>query len=64
MPVSPISKLPEDEQQELLDDLNYLNTAEVKLFCKQHSIPYTIAIETNNGVHEKDKRGRPERRHP
>ena len=61
MPASPISKLPEDEQQELLDDLNYLNTAEVKLFCKQHSIPYTIAIETNSGctrkTNEDDRKG-------
>jgi len=28
------------------DDLNYLNTAEIKSFCERHSIPYTIAIET------------------
>jgi hypothetical protein len=61
MPASPISKLPEDEQQELLDDLNYLNTAEVKLFCKQHSIPCKIAIETNSGctrkTNEDDRKG-------
>lgn len=61
MPASPISKLPEDEQQKLLDDLNYLNTAEVKLFCKQHSIPYTIAIETDSGctrkTNEDDRKG-------
>src|SRR5580698_5982870 len=25
--------------QEILDDLNYLNTGEIKSFCKQHSIP-------------------------
>src|ERR1700737_3659500 len=49
MPVSPISSLPEDEQQELLDDLNYLNTAEIKSFCKRHSIPYTISIEPSEG---------------
>jgi hypothetical protein len=60
MPVSPISSLPEDEQQELLDDLNYLNTAEIKSFCKRHSIPYTISIETTDGrrkTKENDRKG-------
>jgi hypothetical protein len=37
--VSLISNLTENEQRELLDDLNYLNTAEIKSFCKKHSIP-------------------------
>jgi len=49
MALPPISKLSKREQQELLDDLNYLNTGEIKSFCKQHSIPYTIAIETRDG---------------
>jgi len=44
MGVSPISKLPKAERQELLNDPNYLNTAEIKSFCRQYSIPYTIAI--------------------
>lgn len=35
--------------RELLDDLNHLSTAEIKFFCKQHSIPNTIAIETKDG---------------
>jgi hypothetical protein len=43
------SKLPKGEQRELLDDLNYLNTAEIKSFCNRHSIPYKIAIETGDG---------------
>jgi hypothetical protein len=43
------SKLPKGEQKELLDDLNYLNTAEIKSFCQRHSIPYKIAIETRVG---------------
>ena len=43
------SKLPKNEQKELLDDLNYLNTAEIKSFCNRHSIPYKIAIETGDG---------------
>lgn len=33
----------------MLDDLNYLNMAEIKSFCKQHSIPYAIVIETQDG---------------
>jgi hypothetical protein len=49
MPLSFISKLPKGEQQELLDDLNYLNASEIKSFCKRHSIPYRIAIETKDG---------------
>jgi hypothetical protein len=48
-----ISNLSKREQQELLDDLNYLNTAEIKSFCKKHSIPYTIAIETKEGGRRK-----------
>jgi hypothetical protein len=36
-------------QRELLDDLNDLNTAEIKSFCKRHSIPYAITIETKDG---------------
>lgn len=53
MSVSPISKLPEAEWQELLSDLNYLNTAEIKSFCRRHSIPYTIAIEAKDGRRKK-----------
>lgn len=44
-----ISKLPKGEQQELLNDLNYLNASEIKSFCKRHSIPYRIAMETKDG---------------
>jgi len=45
---SPIStlNLSKFEQQELLDDLNYLNMGEIKAFCGKHSIPYAIWIET------------------
>jgi hypothetical protein len=61
MPRSPISRLPKNDQQDLLDDLNYLNTAEIKSFCKRHSIPYTITIETNDGrrrnTNEDDRKG-------
>ena len=47
-PIS-FSKLPKGEQKELLEDLNYLNVTEIKSFCKRHSIPYRIAIETRDG---------------
>jgi hypothetical protein len=39
--------------RQLLDDLNYLNTAEIKSFCKRYSIPFTIAIETEDGRRRK-----------
>ncbi len=45
-----IGKLTKAKQQELLDDLNYLNMSETKSFCNKHSIPYSIWIETENGV--------------
>lgn len=60
MPKSVIATLPKKEQQELLADLNYLNTAEIKAFCKRCSIPYTIAIETRDGrrkTNEDDRKG-------
>jgi hypothetical protein len=44
-----ISKMPQRERQQLLFDLNYLNISEIKLFCRRHSIPYRIAIETSDG---------------
>jgi hypothetical protein len=43
------SKLPKKGQKELLDDLNYLNTLEIKSFCQRHSIPFKIVIETRDG---------------
>jgi hypothetical protein len=44
-----ISNLTKIEQKDLLEDLNYLNIEEIKGFCKRHSIPYSIWIETRNG---------------
>jgi hypothetical protein len=41
--------MPQRERQQLLFDLNYLNISEIKLFCRRHSIPYRIAIETSDG---------------
>jgi hypothetical protein len=61
MPHSPLSRLPQKERQELLNDLNYLNTGEIKKFCKQHSIPYTISAEDKDGhfrkTSEDDRKG-------
>ena len=49
MTQSVFAKLPKKAQKELLVDLNYLHLAEIKSFCKRHSIPYRIAIETPGG---------------
>jgi hypothetical protein len=49
MPLAPLLKLPKTDQQEFLNDLNYLNTSEIQSFCKRQSIPYTIAIATEKG---------------
>jgi hypothetical protein len=61
MSAAPISRLSKVEQRRLLDDLNYLNTAEIKSFCKRYSIAYTIAIETKDGkrrkTQEDDRKG-------
>lgn len=53
MPASPISKLPPEKQRALETDLNYLNTAEIKSFCKRHAIPYAIVVETADGRRKK-----------
>jgi hypothetical protein len=45
---SPLSKLNEVEQRELLADLNYLNLGEIKAYCNKHGIPYAIWIETHD----------------
>jgi hypothetical protein len=56
-----INRLPKSKQQDLLADLNYLNLAEIKSFCKLHSIPFRIAIETEDGTRkttrEDDRKG-------
>lgn len=61
MSTPPISKLREREHQRLLQELNYLNTAEIKALCKKHSIPYTISIATADGhrrkTSEMDRKG-------
>lgn len=61
MAASLIAKLPKEERKELLDDLNYLNMAEIRSFCQRHSIPYRITIETEDGstrnTSEEDRKG-------
>jgi hypothetical protein len=37
------------DQQGLLDELNYLNTEEIRSFCDRHCIPYRIWIRTSDG---------------
>jgi hypothetical protein len=60
-PHAHLAKLPQKEQQRLLDDLNYLNLAEIKSFCKRHSIPFRIALEVEGGrrviTREDDRKG-------
>ncbi|MCG8407274.1 MAG: hypothetical protein MI923_18915 [Phycisphaerales bacterium] len=50
-----ISHLSRPEQRELFDDLNYLNLQEIRFFCKKHSIPYSIWVETKDGQRTKTK---------
>lgn len=55
-----ISRLNKQEQDKLLADLNYLNLAELKRYCKAHSIPYSIYVETKSGpkkTAEHDRKG-------
>jgi hypothetical protein len=50
-----LSTLSKPDQLTLLDDLNYLNMHEIMAFCKKHSIPYSIWIETLDGNRRKTK---------
>jgi len=56
-----ISNLRTGQRRKLLADLNYLNMGEIKSFCKKHSIPYAIAIESRGGqrrsTSEPDRKG-------
>jgi len=56
-----ISNLSPTLQRELLADLNYLNLGEIKAFCRQRGIPYTIWVETADGrrikTREDDRKG-------
>jgi hypothetical protein len=55
VPHSLISHLSKKEQQSLLDDLNYLNTGEIKALCQKHSIPYTITVESSDGTRRRTR---------
>lgn len=44
-----IAHLSKSEQKQLLEDLNYLNMQEFRSFCREHSIPFTIFVETHAG---------------
>jgi hypothetical protein len=48
-----VADLERVERDKLLKDLNYLNTLEIKTFCRRHSIPYSIWIETGSGSYKK-----------
>jgi hypothetical protein len=50
-----IAGMSQKNQRELLSDLNYLNTGEIKKFCERHGIPYRIAVETKDGRWRKTK---------
>jgi hypothetical protein len=50
-----IHGLSEPEQVALLEDLNYLNMGELKAFCNEHAIPYSIWIEATEGVRRKTR---------
>jgi len=59
MQAPPLTRLTEAERNQLLDDLNYLNMAEIKSFCRRHSIPFTIRFENTWGkkTNEIDRKG-------
>ncbi len=44
-----LTRLTEAELSELMDDLNYLNMAEIKFICRTHSIPFAIRVEGAQG---------------
>ena len=50
-----ISGVSKKEQRELLQDLNYLNTGEIKKFCERHGIPHRIAVEMKDGSWRRTK---------
>lgn len=50
-----IAHLGRRAQRELLDDLNYLNLGEMRVFCRKHGIPTAIYIETGSGERRRSK---------
>ena len=61
MPHASIAKLSEEEQQELIDHLNYLNLSEINSLCERLSIPFKTAIRTGEGnigiTKDEDRKG-------
>lgn len=51
----PLATLESHEIERLLADIYYLNTAELRGFCKAHGIPYTIRIESPDGRFTRSK---------
>ena len=44
-----LSQLTKNERARLLEELNYLNLAEIRRFCSAHGIPYKILAENPSG---------------
>ena len=51
----PIAALDPTERERLLNDIYYLNTAELRGFCNAHAIPFAILIEAPNGRRTRSK---------
>ena len=51
----PLATLEPHETERLLADIYYLNTAELRGFCKAHGIPYTIRVENDEGRFTRSK---------
>lgn len=47
--MSPLDKLTASERAELLENIYYLNMAELREFCDVHKIPYAIYFEGEDG---------------
>jgi hypothetical protein len=44
-----LSQLTKSERARLLEELNYMNLAEIRGFCSERGIPYRIVAESSNG---------------
>ena len=51
----PLATLEPHETERLLADIYYLNTVELRGFCKAHRIPYAIQIESADGRFTRSK---------
>lgn len=51
----PLATLEPHETERLLADIYYLNTAELRGFCKAQRIPYMIQIESGDGLFTRSK---------